>query len=281
MAQEVYPGNDLKGGISAHQRLNLTLLHRAFDRPFDAAQAAEVIRLDVQKTRRLLAYLATVGWLTRVRQGWYVTVPLEASLTATWQEDPWIVAATVLAPCYVGGWSACEHWGLTDQIFNSVYVVSARKGVRRAFSMQGAQFIVRSVGVDALFGTRRVWRRSVAVDVSDPHRTVVDVMSLPAAAGGVLHGAEVLKAYFERDDVDETKLLAYGDRLGKGAAFKRLGYLAERQSLGSERFVLACQQRVTKGITLLDPALPSARGTIVSRWNLKINVPRLLPEEHE
>ncbi|MDE0142881.1 MAG: hypothetical protein OXI80_15265 [Caldilineaceae bacterium] len=253
------------------------LLHRAFPAPFDALQAASVLDLDVERTRRLLAALADGGWLARVRRGWYTGVPIDASEPGNWREDPWVVAATLFSPGYIGGWSAVEHWGLTDQIFSVVYVVVGRKVAPTRQTVQGFDFLIRTVPERMLFGIRRVWRKSVPVNVSDPHRTVIDILNVPAAAGGVLHTAEVLRTYFESAHLDQEKLLEYGDRLGRGTVFKRLGYLAEQMDIADDEFLEACRSRITKGVSQLDPG-GSPKGRIVARWNLRVNTWRLAPD---
>ena len=207
-------------------------------------------------------------------EGWYIGVPLDASEPGEWREDPWVVAATLFSPGYIGGWSAVEHWGLSDQIFNVVYVFAGRKVAPTRQTIQGTDYLVRTVPERTLFGTRRVWRQRVAVNVSDPHRTLIDILDVPVAGGGVLHVSEVLQEYFESDHGDLARLFEYGDRLGKGTVFKRLGYLTERAGLADADFVEACRSRITKGVSRLDPDGPP-EGRIVSRWNLRINVKRL------
>ena len=270
MYQEAVPF----AGVTGRRRRQLMSLHRAFAGPFDAAQASAVLGLDLDPTRRLLAALAEGGWLSRVRRGWYIVVPLEASAPSDWREDPWVVAATLFAPCYIGGWSAAEHWSLTDQIFNVIYVVAGRKVTPTRQRVQATDYLIRTVPEKDLFGTRRVWRQRVAVDVSDLHRTVVDILDVPTSAGGALHASEILAAYLDSEHADTTKLLEYGDQLGRGTVFKRLGYLTERTGATDRDFVEACRSRITRGVSRLDPAGPS-RGPIVSRWNLRVNVPRL------
>ncbi|MCY4080318.1 MAG: hypothetical protein OXF54_08750 [Caldilineaceae bacterium] len=272
-----YPENNPFAGVTGRRREQLMTLHRAFSGPFDAAQAAAALSTDLGHTRRLLANLANSGWLARVRKGWYICVPLEASEPKEWREDPWIVAATLFSPGYIGGWSALEHWGLTDQIFNVIYVVVGRKIKPAQQTIQGTDFLIRTVPNRTLFGTRRVWRQRVPVNVSDPHRTIIDTLDVPAAAGGALHTSEVLQAYFDSEHADQAKLLQYGDRLGRGTVFKRLGYLAERATLTDAAIVEACRTRISKGLSQLDPGGP-ATGRIVARWNLRVNTPRLLPE---
>ena len=72
-------------------------------------------------------------------------------------------------------------------------------------------------------------------------------------------------------------MIEYGDRLGRGTIFKRLGYLAERAGLVDRSFVDACSERVSSGLSRLDPAGPRDGG-IVSRWNLRVNSARLAPD---
>ena len=187
------------------------------------------------------------------------------------------MAATLFSPCYIGGWSALEHWGLTDQIFNVIYVIAGRKVKPAQQTIQGTDFLIRTVPNRSLFGTRRVWRQRVPVNVSDPHRTIIDILDVPAAAGGALHASEVLQAYFESEHADQAKLLQYGDRLGRGTVFKRLGYLAERGILADADFVEACRGRITKGLSQLDPGGPP-KGRIIAQWNLRVNTPRLVPD---
>ena len=273
----VYHENNPFAGVTGRRREQLMMLHRAFSGPFDAAQAAAVLSTDLSHTRRLLANLANSGWLARVRKGWYICVPLEASEPKEWREDPWIVAATLFSPGYIGGWSALGHWGLTDQIFNVIYVIAGKKVKPARQTIQGTDFLIRTVPERTLFGTRRVWRQRVPVNVSDPHRTIIDILDVPAAAGGALHASEVLQAYFESEHADQAQLLQYGDRLGRGTVFKRLGYLAERGTLADADFVEACRGRITKGPSLLDPSGPP-NGRTISRWNLRVNTSRLVPD---
>ncbi len=274
----MYQGGGLLAGVTGRRRKQLMTLHRAFHGPFDAPQAASVLGIDVDRTRRLLAALADNGWLARVRRGWYIGVPIDASEPKEWREDPWVVAATLFSPGYIGGWSAVEHWGLTDQIFNVIYVMVGRKISPTRQTLQGTDFLIRTVPKSSLFGTRRVWRKHTAVNVADPHRTVIDILDVPASAGGVLHASEVLEAYFQSEHADQTKLLEYGDRLGRGTTFKRLGYLAERGGITDGDFLEACGIRITKGLSLLDPDGPP-KGRIVSRWNLRVNTQRLAPDQ--
>jgi len=258
-------------GISYANRAYLERLHRADSGPFDIGEASEILGLDREHTARLLGYLARRGWLARVRRGLYLPVPLDARRSGEWTADPWVVAERVFSPCYIGGWSACEHWDLTEQLFRALLVVSARRVRQRDIELQGIPFHLTVRAPGALFGTVAVWRGQVRAAVSDPSRTIVDILDDPRLGGGVRTVTDVLREYMSSEHRDDGLLIAYGDRLGHRAVFKRLGYLAEQLGVEADELLAACRERRSAGVIALDPAI-NARGRIVRRWGLRDNV---------
>ena len=263
-------------GISGRNRRLLTTLHRSISGPFSADEAAAALRLAKPRTHRLLSYLAGRGWLLRLRRGLYSLVPLEAAQAEDWVEDPWVVASRLFGPdYYIGGWSACEHWSLTEQLFVKTVVVTTRRVRSSDTEVQGFSFRVKRVGESRLFGTRTLWRGRSRLTVSDPSRTVADLLSDPSLGGGIRHVADVLETYFDSEHFDEVLLADYVARLGNRTAFKRLGYLAETLDVGSPFLLELCRDSMSAGISLLDPDL-SPRGPQQRRWNLQVNaaIPR-------
>lgn len=258
------------GGISAPNRARLVALHRKLAVPFTVAEAARVLNLDAERSRRFLAYLATRGWLSRIRRDLYVTVPLEAASPSDWREDPWVVAARTFEPFYIGGWSATEHWGLTDQVFRDVVVITSRKVRNRRPNIQGTSFRVKVVSVDQLFGTETVWRNRAPINVSDPSRTVADVLNDPSLGGGIRQVSEVVAAYFSGPLRNGKLLLEYIERLNNRTIYKRLGYLIEASGIKAPELVQACLERRSSGFSYLDPTIPH-QGHVLRRWNLRVN----------
>jgi predicted transcriptional regulator of viral defense system len=259
------------GGIGEKNRAILDTLHRKATGPFTVSEAAAFLDMKQEKARRLLAHFAEQGWLSRIRRNTYTPVPLGASSPGEWREDPWIVAAKTFAPCYLGGWTACEHWSLTEQIFRDVIVITNRLVRHREQEIQGTRFrmIVRRSGV--FFGLQTVWRGQTQVQVSDPTRTMIDLLDSPTLGGGVRHVREILAAYFGSSHRDDSLLLQYATRLGNRAVFKRMGFLMERMNIESPTLLNDCLARISAGISLLDPSA-GRTGAILKRWGLRVNV---------
>ncbi|HUS89023.1 MAG TPA: hypothetical protein VMW91_06580, partial [Desulfosporosinus sp.] len=53
---------------------------------------------------------------------------------------------------------------------------------------------------------------------------------------------------------------------GNGAVFKRLGFILELLSLGDQKTLGQCRERLTTGNSKLDPSIPANR--LITRWRL-------------
>lgn len=234
-----------------------------------------VTTLSVGRTEasKLLSRWANQGWLRRVGRGTYVPVPLESLESEHVLTDPWVLVPALYAPAYIGGRTAAEHWDLTEQLFRDIVVMTARPVRKSQEERHGAQFTLHHIQEKNIFGTRTVWRGSSKIPVSDVHRTIIDMLNNPAIGGGIQHVGDCLAVYLKCSDRNDGLLIEYAERLGNGALFKRLGFLAEQYSTTSE-LAENCRARLTKGNAKLDPALQCAR--LVSKWRLWIP-PRCAP----
>lgn len=255
-------------GLGPESRKRLAEILRRTQGTVAISQAAEILGIPADRAAKMLARWAQQGWMSRVRQGLYVPVPLEARTADVVLEDPWVIAEQLYSPCYIGGWTAAEYWGLTEQIFRTVVVMTTRKPRDRRPKFKGTDFLLKTISASALFGTKAVWRGQVKVNVADPARIILDMLDDPSLGGGIRPTVDVFRAYVGSDKKDAKLLMQYAERLGNGAVFKRLGFITERYAPNEQELIAACRTRLTKGNAKIDPALPSDK--LVSAWRLWI-----------
>lgn len=256
--------DNLKLRRSAHRQRLATVLRRSD--PFVTVDtAAAALMLDNNRAAKLLAEWSHQGWLKRVRRGLYAPVPFDLSVDQFVLEDMWPLVPRLFDPSYIGGWTAAEHWDLTEQIFRSICVFTTQPTRKTRHVVLGVPFVVKRVKAKALFGTRSVWRGRAKIAVSDPSRTLIDMLSDPSVGGGIAHVNECLRRYLSSEGVRTELLLEYGDRLGNGAVFKRLGFLVSSVH-GQRELTEGCLARLTAGNAKLDPSLPCPR--LVKKWRL-------------
>jgi predicted transcriptional regulator of viral defense system len=229
--------------------------------------AMKALQTDRSTSAKLLSRWQQQGWLKRVGRGIYAPIPLDALATEQVLKDPWVLVPALYAPAYIGGWTAAEHWDLTEQLFRSIFVFTARSFRKKEQTVQGASFQLTHISEDALFGTKTLWRGQARVAISDKHRTIIDMLADPTAGGGIRHVNQCLRAYLRDPEANAETLIGYGDKLGNGAVFKRLGFLLSHEP-ANEQLVQACHERLTQGNAKLDPAMPCKR--LVKAWRLWI-----------
>ena len=257
-------------GISARNRQRLAGLLRGVEGPFTVRDASEVLDADAARTRRFLAYLAAQGWLIRIRSGIYERAPLEVA-GPVGRERMWAKAYRIFAPCYLGGFTAASYWGLTEQFFRNVMVLSTRWTRNRRPTIQGVQYEVKVIAPKRLFGTRLGWDEDLRVEFSDPARTIVDTLDDPAMGGGIRQVADTVQNFFLFAELrNDERLLEYIERFGNRSLYKRLGYLIEKLEIDAPEVLETCARRMSQGVVRLYPGGPDI-GRPVKRWRLVVN----------
>ena len=236
------------------------------------ADAAQALGLDRRSTALKLGSLTRKGWLLRARQGIYSILPLEAEPgKLTTPHDPWLLAQEAFSPCYIGGWSAAEYWGLTEQIFRSIFVITAAPVRSKSIKLLGQEFRLFRVPKTRVAIDTTVWRGSAKVKVSSRERTIVDCLRNTELSGGIRHLVPMMQEYASIPEHDFSKLLKEASSANSGAVWKRLGYLTELLWPEQVEIINEAARNLSTGTIKLDP-LVRTHGKLLKRWRLWINV---------
>lgn len=250
--------------LPAH-RARLASVLRAAKEVVSVNIASQTLGIDRRASAKLLSRWKQQGWLRRIGHGLYVPVPLDLAGSEQLIADPWVLVPTLFNQCYIGGWTAAHHWELTEQLFNETLVFTTRRVTEKRVIAQGAAFVLHNAKPKRFFGLKTLWRGSVKVSISDPARTLIDMIAAPEVGGGIDHVADSLSAYLETKTADRDLLIRYAGEFNNGVIFKRLGYLADTR-LHDAKLAAACRSRLTQGYARLDPALPAKK--LVTAWRL-------------
>ena len=230
--------------------------------------------------RKLAHNLVQKGWLQRIRPGTYLLNPSQRGPDAIPDTDPFRVGALLAAPYYFGYATAAELLGLLPQAGRVYYVVAPVRSrrVRRG----NAEFRLVHAPARAIWGTRSIERRGVALVVSDPERTVLDAVSRPELAGGIPGVARILFA--AKPELNWDRMVRYLARAHRPSLAHRIGFLASRVRPDfpiPPAVVRAFLPKGTESYAPLGPPKPyGRRGRYDREWRILDNVGsrRLLEE---
>ncbi|MCB9965879.1 MAG: type IV toxin-antitoxin system AbiEi family antitoxin domain-containing protein [Rhodospirillales bacterium] len=258
----------MNSGLSVSQRQQrLSALLRAVKGPVRVEDAAHALGLERTHAAKLLAAWHKQGVMRRVARGLYIPVSPTALGQTQVLDDPWVLVPELYEPGYIGGWSALEYWELTEQLFRSVCVLTSKRTQLGNVDHQGITFFLKHVPDRHLFGTKTLWRENVKVQISDIHKTILDIVDDPYLGAGLQHTVDCLRTYKGRhsDPASLERLFAYAAQTGLGSVFKKLGFLAELLAFDPD-FVERCAARLTNGYAHLDKRAKNEK--LVTKWRL-------------
>ncbi len=246
-------------------RRRLATVIQSSGRVIRADDVENSLNVDRPTASKLLSRWHNQGWLRRAGSGVYVHIPIEYMEFEQVLTNPWILVPELFDPAYVAGRTATEYWGLTEQMFLDLVVMTGQPVKEKYQKRLGLRFTLKHISPEKIFGLKHVWSETIRIAVSNVNRTMLDILDDPELGGGVQHVEDCFSEYLRHECRDDEQLISYASRLGNGAVFKRLGFLAERKS-NCTYLMDACTERMTKGNAKFQPGVPNPR--LVSKWRL-------------
>ena len=234
---------------------------------FTTKDARNLVSINPENLNKILHDLVVKGWLRRIEKGKYMLIPMSIGSEEPYSENNYLIASKLINPYYIGFWSALHFYGYTEQLLNTVFVVSTRR--KNEITLSGVKYKFIKLNPSNFFGINEVKIDSTIINFSDREKTFVDCLAYPEYCGGV---QEIIKGLWKaRDEVDFEKIINYANRMQNSAIIKRLGYLLECVKLKKGVNFDHLRGYVKSGYSILDPLSPK-KGTYVSRWKLLVNV---------
>jgi len=145
----------------------------------------------------ILLNLKRKGWITQLEKGTYILNSSEV--------DSFLIGTKLIKPSAVAYFSALNHYGLTEQISNIIYVQTIKRKKSREILNVRYQFV--TVSTHKFFGTGKEWLGPDYYLITDMEKTIVDCFDMPQNAGGF---PEIIKGFFlSHEKLDKEKLWQY------------------------------------------------------------------------
>lgn len=213
--------------------------------------------------------LVKKGVLERLERGVYLVRPFRSLLRPTAPSAPMALAALLhVEPYYVGGlWALTQH-GLTEQQYVSALDAFVPR-FRRPRSLAGAKITFHVVPSRAFeYGVSEVRIEEVGVKISDPPRTLVDVLDYPRVVGGLRRAVQLFAAGVRQ--VDMIAVAEYAARGSRSATCQRVGVLLERANAPASILAkIDARIEAPRPVTSMIPG--PRKGRVNARWKVVEN----------
>jgi len=209
----------------------------------------------------ILSRLEKKGWIERIEKGKYMIIPLGAE-RGKYTLNEFVIGSVLVKPYAIAYWNALHHYGLTEQIPNTVFIQTTTRKKRQKIKIFGVEYRIIRVKESKLFGIRKEWIEETYVNITDKEKTIVDCLDKSQYCGGVIEVAKALK----NSEFDKDKLISYTKKIGNSGVIRRLGYLCDLLQID-----ISLPEIETKNYLYLDPTMPK-KGVKNAKWRLIINL---------
>jgi predicted transcriptional regulator of viral defense system len=180
--------------------------------------------------------------------------------------DNFVIGNYLCKNSAVAYWSALNHYGLTEQIPNTIFVQTDK--LKRSKKIFNVDYKFIKVHSKKIVGVTTEGRGSYKFRITDMEKTIIDCFDLPQYPGGF---AELVRV-FHTAKLNKKKMLDYAIAVDNVSTFKRISYLSEFFEMkGFKTFQKETQKRLKSKYTYLSQD-SEKKGKYLSRWKLCLNV---------
>lgn len=227
---------------------------------FSRRTMTDLYELTESRASLLLHQMEKSGLVARVERGKFLLLGLTPEKVLS---NPLYIGCNLTTPAYVSFWSALHFHSFTEQVPHTVFLATTHQKKELSFREMHFKFV--TLKPEAFFGYRRERLAELPVIVADEAKSILDSLSLPEYAGGLVEIAHALQNALAQGVLETPVLIEYARRLHHGSLSSRLGYLLECLEQPADDLDAA------KGPVKLDPQGP-AGGFFHQRWKLYINL---------
>jgi len=182
----------------------------------------------------------------------------------TVHKDALLIASRISWPSYISIWSALRYHNLTEQIPQTIWVVTTNKRRNARLTFGGTEIIFILTSPKYFFGFEKIDFDGIEVFIADPEKSIIDSMLFRRVSVSEIFS--ILKSNLE--SIRTGKLLDYAIRTGNKAMIKRLGFLLDKLE---KDYSKKLKKYVYPTCTPLEYNLP-AKGESDAKWRIVENV---------
>jgi predicted transcriptional regulator of viral defense system len=219
---------------------------------------------------KIVYRLKKKGLFSAIKRGVYVFSPLE------YGEGGAAINEMLIPPqffpdgnYYVGYSTMFNYYGLTDQLFQVVYVLNT--SLQKKKKICGVAFSFLRVPESRMYGLEKIGVENKEVIISSLERTLVDLAYFNKPVGGIDCALDILKRELKKERCDLKKFVRLAAKFPCIKTRKRIGILLE--GMGYPDSDLAPLAKSVKD-TAVSSFSGSFRGRLNRKWRVIINDPQ-------
>lgn len=204
---------------------------------------------------------------TPIKRGVYVFSPLESGPEGTGVNE--LLIPPLFFPkknYYIGYSTMFNYFGLTEQLFQTVYVLNTSMRMEKVICGISYKFI--RVPENRMFGLETIKVKDTDINISSKERTLIDLLYFNKPVGGITSAIAIFTQIVKEGKCDTKKLIEYAARFPNITTRKRIGVIL--QKLGIAEYTLRPLAKSVEG-TAISSLNGTRKGQLNKKWRTIIN----------
>lgn len=226
-----------------------------------------LFNLSPENRKQVVFRLKKKKIFTPIKRGAYAFSPLEAGPEGTGVDE--LLIPPLFFPkknYYIGYSTMFNYFGLTEQLFQTVYVLNTTIRMERVICGISYKFI--RIPENRMYGLETIKVKDADVNISSKERTLVDLLYFNKPVGGIIAAVEIFTEIVKNKQCDIKKLIEYAAYFPNITTRKRIGLILE--GVGVPDIILKPIMKSVKK-TAVSSLGGSRKGKLNKKWRVIVN----------
>lgn len=232
-----------------------------------AADLDRLFNFSPENRKQVVFRLKKKKIFTPIKRGAYVFSPLEAGPEGTGVDE--LLIPPLFFPkknYYIGYSTMFNYFGLTEQLFQTVYVLNTSMRMEKIICGISYKFI--RIPGNRMYGLETIKVKDADVNISSKERTLIDLLYFNKPVGGITSAIAIFTQIIKEEKCDIKKLVEYAARFPNITTRKRIGVILE--SLGIAETTLRPLAKSIKR-TAISSLNGTRKGNLNKKWRAIVN----------
>ena len=182
----------------------------------------------------------------------------------TTKKDTLLISSNIIWPSYISGWSAIRHYNLTEQLPQTILVITTKKRKKKEINFNNTKIVFTKVRQKYFFGYRKERYGNFDIFIAEKEKALIDSALFKKISFSEIF--DIMRNNIK--DINIDLLISYLIKIKNKALIKRFGFLLDK--LGVDKYN-KLNKFINSKYVILDYALEK-KGKKNKKWKVIENV---------
>lgn len=149
----------------------------------------------------------------------------------TTHKDPFIIASNIIWPCYISFWSALRYYNLTEQLPQTIFIITTKSRKKRIIDFYNTKIIFTKIKPKYYFGYKKEKYQDFNIFIAEKEKAVIDSALFKKVSFSEI--ASIVKNAKNNNAINIDLIINYLIKIKNKSLIKRFGFLFDKLGISN------------------------------------------------